>query len=1018
LAIAKATLTLSGNLTYTGSRTISAVSLTGAGVNGESFTASGSADLASKNVQINQQLANVNGLTLTPNGGASLTNYLALTVENTSISVSQAPVTLTAPTINKVYDGGYTYDMTSIDLANMSRQLVGGDSVTAAVVVFTGNNPNAGSNKAVNLNNVTISDGNSGANYSVTLANSLTSRIAAAPLTVTASDSAKFVTRDDPINFNGVVYTGFVNGETASAALGGTLGVARTNASTNTAGSFNGVLVPSGLTANNGNYAVTYALGSFTIVPADQLLVQVTPLTAPYGSTATYQATAKYLGSNDVITTLTPVITGNSFNVSDGVGGSARFTITPVATTNSGSGNINVGGYQLSATNVTNTSNNFSNSIVLTGALTVSPLTLSADELGVSGVSKVYSGSNAISGLTLNTSSFGSRILSNDVVAVVATGTYVDANVGTHKSVTVAVGLAGRDAANYVLSSNQLTDSIGSITQLASVAYTGATGGNWSNASNWAGGAIPTLSNVANVIIPGSTAVVYDTANLVSLTPTSTINNSGTLSFKSSLATTFANTVSGTGSINQSGAGVLTLTGNNSYTGGTNINSSTLIAGSVNALGTGPITSNGGSFGVSPAIALPSLTVNGLVTLISDITTTSHQSYNDAVLINNPANSTTLASSGGNITFASTLNAGASDQTLTISALAGQVTFNGQVGVETETYNVNTQTYTPTTYAYFQANSVNNITNLVVSAEQINLNASISTLGTQTYNGTLMVGDNGSNGPTRVLLSEDPSIVFNGTIDDVIKGAHNLYVKAVTIVPDQIPVISFNDVVGGTAPLKSLTVDTGAQDSSAGALYGALLPSTYIGEVTITNNIATVGNQIYTAKRYQVGNGAAKQILELTSEEGNIVFNVAPANHGGGFTPASKDTTLSLTTGGGAVSGLTGSGLNYQIHRGLDADLSIKDSIAVDGVDSGSSEQGQGNASLKGTASSNVAGVTSALPTAPRLTSVPNQGIIEFEPEEDRKTSESAPEEPAAEGTVTVEPSIPFVPIEPTEADE
>jgi hypothetical protein len=49
---------------------------------------------------------------------------------------------------------------------------------------------------------------------------------------------------------------------------------------------------------------------------------------------------------------------------------------------------------------------------------------------------------------------------------------------------------------------------------------------------------------------------------------------------------------------------------------------------------------------------------------------------------------------------------------------------------------------------------------------------------------------------------------------------------------------------------------------------------------------------------------------------------------------------------------------------------------------------------------------------------MPNQGIIEFEPEEDSKTSESEPEEPAAEGTVTVEPSIPFVPIEPTEADE
>jgi autotransporter-associated beta strand protein len=48
-------------------------------------------------------------------------------------------------------------------------------------------------------------------------------------------------------------------------------------------------------------------------------------------------------------------------------------------------------------------------------------------------------------------------------------------------------------------------------------------------------------------------------------------------------------------SITQTGNGVLQLTGNNSYSGGTSLNGGTLIAENANALGSGPITFNGGA---------------------------------------------------------------------------------------------------------------------------------------------------------------------------------------------------------------------------------------------------------------------------------------------------------------------------------------------------------------------------------------------------------------------------------------
>jgi YDG domain len=577
----------------------------------------------------------------------------------------------------------------------------------------------------------------------------------------------------------------------------------------------------------------------------------------------------------------------------------------------------------LVTSNITNTSVNFSNTIVLTGALTVSPLTLSANQLGISGISKTYDGTSAISGLTLNTASAGSAIKSGDAVTIAGTGVYGDANVGTNKSITVSVGLNGNDAGNYALSSSQVIANIGTITQLASVTYTGTSGSNWSNAGNWTAGtptslgsvgAIPTLSNVASIIIPVGKTVVYDTANMTNLTPTSSITDNGTISFASTLPTTFANNISGTGSIGQSGAGALTLTGNNIYSGGTTIaSSSILIAGSNSAFGTGAITSSGGLLKTLSNIVLPSLTVNGSVTVASDIASAGNQTYNGAVTINNAANITTLSSSTGNITFGSTLNAGATNQSLVLSAAAGQVTFNGQVGVATQTYNTGTQSYSPTTYSGYQSQSSNNLANLTVSANTINLNADISTRLTQIYNGSLLVGDNGSNGPTRVLLSEDPAITFNGTINDTVAGTHNLFVKAVTLA-NETPSISFNDVVGGVAALKSLTASTGAQDAANGALYSAIdtTPANLVGRVTIKENVSTTGDQTYTANGFTLGNGTANQALSLTTETGNIAFN-AGSSSGSGFTQAGSSLNVGVFNGGGTVAGLSNSGLNYTV---------------------------------------------------------------------------------------------------------
>ncbi|MFV9793980.1 autotransporter-associated beta strand repeat-containing protein, partial [Salmonella enterica] len=54
----------------------------------------------------------------------------------------------------------------------------------------------------------------------------------------------------------------------------------------------------------------------------------------------------------------------------------------------------------------------------------------------------------------------------------------------------------------------------------------------------------------------------------------------------------FANNIGGTGSVVKSGDKTLTLSGSNTYTGGTLISDGTLVASNVEALGTGDVTDN------------------------------------------------------------------------------------------------------------------------------------------------------------------------------------------------------------------------------------------------------------------------------------------------------------------------------------------------------------------------------------------------------------------------------------------
>ena len=704
-----------------------------------------------------------------------------------------------------------------------------------------------------------------------------TATITPARLRIAAANDAKFVTQADAVasagncdgpcagGFMGMTFNGFVNGQTPVVLSGSPL-ITRTNVSTNSAGIYSGVLQPSGYSSSN--YSIDYVAGDYVIAPANALLVRVNPVVTDYGSNPVYRATAAYLANDGTtIVNLTPSISGSEVNVVDGAGGSARFTLSMAGSTLSTSGNTNVGGYNLSPTGTVITANNFNNLMVV-GSATVQPFSLSPSQLGVTTVTKVYDGNINIGGLVINTDPTLSAVLGSgltkDKVTILGSGIFTeDANVGTAKNVNVTLSLAGTDGGNYVLSTNDYSAQIGSITQLSSVNYIGPAGGNWSTQTNWAGGAIPTLNNVANVFIPLGSSVVYDFARVNAIgSMGSAIINNGTLTLNEAVDTRITNTLSGSGSFIHTGSGTLTIAGNNNqvspgvFTGQISVASGkTLMLANANALGGGSVLSNNGLLGIEAGTTLSSLTVNGPVTLISDIRTTNSQRYGGAVTFaSGSANSPMqITSENADISFLSTLNSDAANRSLNLNALVGKVSFSDTLGY----------------LAPGGGPKGPSINNLRVNAKDILLMGDIYTLNTQTYDGAVVISNNGTNGLLRTFISQDPSIAFLGTVDDSSAVTHTLDVRAISYDPLLIPEIRFMGAVGSIVPLGGLLVTTEMRIIPA----DPMAPITIVpaGSLTIADNINTVGEQRFSSAAVTL-DPAPGRTISLSSARSTVQF--------------------------------------------------------------------------------------------------------------------------------------------------
>ena len=199
--------------------------------------------------------------------------FTAATDTSTTVTVIPAPLTITAHGVSRVYGAsdptlGVTY--TGFVNGETPSALGGGLSVvdsTPAATTSVGSYPGA----------ITAS-GPISTNYTITyVAGTLT--VTPAALTITDNGVSRVYGAFDPTL--GVVYAGFVNGETSSV-LGGTLSVVDLKAATTTSvGSYAGAITASGQTSTN--YTITYVAGDLTVTPA-ALTVTADGLSRVYGA--------------------------------------------------------------------------------------------------------------------------------------------------------------------------------------------------------------------------------------------------------------------------------------------------------------------------------------------------------------------------------------------------------------------------------------------------------------------------------------------------------------------------------------------------------------------------------------------------------------------------------------------------------------------------------------------------------------------------------------------------------------
>jgi len=452
--------------------------------------------------------------------GTGLASNYALTQPTlANVTITAAPLTVSGLAgTDRNYNGSTVDTLTGTGVLS---GLVGSETLTLVNAVSgTLASANAGTEAVTTA--ITLGNGTGGGlagNYILTQPSLGSVNIAQAPLTVSGTVTVdKAYDRTTIATLTSGSLIGVFSGDTVTLTQAGSFASrdVGTAIPVTAADALGGTAAP--------NYVLTQPTG---------LVANITPkelgLSLSGNPTRVYDGTTIF-GFTGYTTTLSGVISGDAVNIGAG-------SVTGYGDKNVGADKtVTFAGFALSGSNAADYQL-VSGAVASTASIT--PATIGA-VTGISANSKVYDGGT---GATLNSGSavFTGEIVGDNLTVAADTGSFASKNVATGVAVSITgITLGGTDAANYILG-NTTAGSSANITQLASVVWIGpATGGSWSNPANWAGGAIPDLANVANVVVPAADTVMFDSSvagpvNLSNLSSGGLNLTGGTLNVASAL---------------------------------------------------------------------------------------------------------------------------------------------------------------------------------------------------------------------------------------------------------------------------------------------------------------------------------------------------------------------------------------------------------------------------------------------------------------------------------------------------
>ncbi|WP_346910100.1 autotransporter-associated beta strand repeat-containing protein [uncultured Roseibium sp.] len=354
------------------------------------------------------------------------------------------------------------------------------------------------------------------------------------------------------------------------------------------------------------------------------------------------------------------------------------------------------------------------------------------------------------------------------------------------------------------------------------------------------------------------------------------IVNNGALAFNRSDAVTFSDDISGTGSLIKSGAGTLTLTSANSYTGGTTISAGTLQIGNGGTTGsvTGNIVNNGAlAFNRSDAV-----TFNG------DISGTGSMTKSGAETLTLTGTNTFT---GGTTISGGTLQVGNGGTT---GSLTGDIVNNGALAFnrsDAVTFN----------------GGISGTGSLTKSgAETLTLTGANTFTGTTTISGgTLQVGNGGTTGSVSGDITNNGALAFNRsdavTFNGDISGTGSMTKSGA----ETLTLTGANTFTGGTT-ISGGTLQVG-DGGTSGSLSGNIVNNgalafnrsdavTFNGDISGTGSVIKSGSGTLTLSGTNTASGTMRIDAGTLSVAADSNLSAGPLTFNGGNLTITGATTI------------------------------------------------------------------------------------------------------------------------------